>query len=64
VQLYAIRARHFADAVARLGQHHQIGPEVFGLIKETKRLRDLCDGAANQLDQYISQAGESGGNYD
>jgi hypothetical protein len=55
---YALRAREFSDAVARLGQHHRIGPEFVGLIRETKRLRRLCDEAANQLDLYISQAGE------
>jgi hypothetical protein len=60
VQLYAIRAREFSDTVARLGRHHHIGPELLGLIRETKRLRGLCEAVADQLEQHVSQAGESG----
>ena len=55
VELYALRAREFSDAVARLGRHQQIGPETLGLIQEIERLRGLCDAAATELDRYISQ---------
>ena len=55
LELYALRAREFSDAVARLGRHQQIGPEILGLIQEIERLRGLCDAAATELDRYISQ---------
>jgi hypothetical protein len=55
LELYALRAHEFSDAVARLGRHHQIGPELLAVIHETKKLRGLCDAAAEELDQYISQ---------
>ena len=55
LELYALRAREFSDAVARLGRHQQIGPETLGLIQEIERLRGLCDAAAAELDRYISQ---------
>jgi hypothetical protein len=61
-QLYAISAREFSDAVARLGQHQRTDQELLGLIQEIKRLRGLCDAAGDQLDQYLSQAGESEAN--
>ena len=59
VELYALRAREFSDAVARLGRHQQIGPETFGLIQELERLRGLCDAAAAELDRYISQCAKT-----
>ena len=54
-EVYAIRAREFSDAVARLGRHGQIGPEFLALIDEIKRRRGLCDAVAAELDRYISQ---------
>ena len=61
LELYALRAREFSDAVARLGRHQQIGPETLGLIQEIERLRGLCDAAAADLDRYVSQRAQPGG---
>jgi hypothetical protein len=70
VEVYALRARQYSDvrpqivharnwdAVARLGRHDRTGPELSALVNEIKRLRALCDEAAGQLDQYISQNGK------
>jgi len=54
-ELYARRAREFSDAVALLGQHQRIGPELLGHIQEIMRLRHRCDAAANKLHQYIER---------
>jgi hypothetical protein len=59
--LYALRAREFSDAVARLGRHKQISPEFSALIAEIERLRGLCDAAAADLDRYVSQRAQPGG---
>ena len=59
LELYALRAREFSDGVARLGRHGQIGPEFLALIDEIKRRRGLCDAAAAELDQYVSQRGKT-----
>jgi hypothetical protein len=58
VEVYALRARQYSDAVARLGQHDHTSPELLALVREIKRLRVLCDEAAGELDQYISQTGK------
>ena len=55
MEVYAMRAREFSDAVARLGRHPQIERELLGLLDEIKRLRDLCDEAAAELDADISE---------
>jgi hypothetical protein len=52
---YARRAREFADVVARLGQHQQIGPELLELMQEIRRRRHRCEEAAAKLRQYIEQ---------
>jgi hypothetical protein len=39
---YARRAREFSDAVALLGQHNEVTPEVVQLFREIKRQRALC----------------------
>lgn len=54
-ELYACRAREFSDAVARLGKHNQVGPEISGLITEIRRKSGLCSEAAEKLDRYIEQ---------
>jgi hypothetical protein len=54
-ELYARRAREFSDAVARLGRHNQIGPEISLLLTEISKRRDLCTEAAEKLDQYVEQ---------
>jgi hypothetical protein len=58
VQRYALRAREFSDAVARLGEHAHIGPEFLQVMEEIKRLHVFCSATENELDRYIAQAGE------
>ena len=36
VQVYALRAQEFSDAVARLGKHTHPGPDTLGLMEEIK----------------------------
>ena len=55
IELYALRAREFSDAVAGLGRHQQIERELLVLLQEIKRLRALCDEAAAELDRQTSQ---------
>jgi len=52
---YARRAREFADAVALLGRHSSVGPEVLKLCKKIKRQRELCGDAEEQLERFIRQ---------
>jgi hypothetical protein len=53
VQLYAIRAREFSDAVARLGQHkHEIGPETLKLLDEIKTRHAICIALSDEVDRY------------
>ena len=52
---YARRAREFADAVALLGRHNSVGPEVVKLCKKIKRQRELCGDAEKELERYIRQ---------
>jgi hypothetical protein len=59
IERYAIRAREFSDAVALIGRHQQITHEFLGLLREIKRLRELCDEAAAELDRLVSQTGAS-----
>jgi hypothetical protein len=59
IELYAIRAREFADAVAGLGRQQQIEQELLLLLGEIKRLRGLCDEAAAEFDRQTSQRSES-----
>jgi hypothetical protein len=58
IELYAIRAREFSDAVAGLGRH-QIERELSVLLREIKRLRGLCDEAAAELERQSYKADES-----
>ena len=55
IELYALRAREFSDAVAGLGRHQQIERELLVLLQEIKRLRALCDEAAAEFDRQTSQ---------
>ena len=50
---YARRAREFADAVALLGRHNSVGPEVLKLCKKIKRQHQLCGDAEKKLERYI-----------
>jgi hypothetical protein len=60
-QLYARRARELSESVARLGQYHDIGPELLALIKEIRQQRSLCDEIAEKVDRYIDQHTRLGG---
>jgi hypothetical protein len=53
--LFAIRAREFSDAVARLGEHHRIGPEFLQLIAEIKKRHELCISTGEDLDHWIER---------
>ena len=55
VEGYAIRAREYADAVARLGRIGQSGPELIPLMEDIKTRYALCGAAGDELDQYIRQ---------
>jgi hypothetical protein len=59
IERYAMRAREFSDAVALLGRHKHITQEFVGLVREIKRLRELCDEAAAEVDRHISQTAAS-----
>jgi hypothetical protein len=50
---YARRAREFADAVALLGRHNSVGPEVLKLCKKIKRQHQLCGDAEKKFERYI-----------
>jgi len=52
---YARQAREFADAVALLGRHNSVGPEVLKLCKKIKRQRELCGDAEKNLERYIHE---------
>ena len=52
---YALQARQFSDAVALLGRHDSVGPDVLKLFKKIKRQRELCRAAEQKLEQYLHQ---------
>ena len=54
-QQYAQRARELSDTVARLGKHHEITPEVLGLLEEIRQRRSLCAEAFEKLERYLEQ---------
>jgi hypothetical protein len=53
--LYACRAREFSEAVALLGRHHDVGPEVLSLIEDINRRLALCFEAAEKFEEYVKQ---------
>jgi hypothetical protein len=55
LQVYAIRAREFSDAVARLGERRHVDREFLRLLKEIEKRHALCTSAGEALDQFISQ---------
>ena len=55
VEVYALRARQYSDAVALLGRHDHTSPELLALAQKLKRLQALCDEAAGEFEQYVSQ---------
>jgi hypothetical protein len=54
-QLYARRARELSESVARLGQYHDISPELLELMKDIREQRSLCDEIAEKLERYIER---------
>jgi hypothetical protein len=61
---YAIRARLFYEAVARLGPQRQLGPGFLALLGEIISLQEDCVRAGNELQSYVADlilAGDSGG---
>ena len=44
-----------SDTVARLGKHHEITPEVLGLLEEIRQRRSLCAEAFEKLERYLEQ---------
>jgi hypothetical protein len=57
VEVYALRAREFSDAVARLGKHTHPGPGTLGLMEEIKRLQTLCIAAGDEVGRYLEKKG-------
>jgi hypothetical protein len=55
VDVYAIRAREFSEAVARLGEHRHVDREFLRLLNESKRRHALCISAVEALDEFIRQ---------
>jgi hypothetical protein len=59
LQLYAIRAREFADAVARLGEYErdrrQIGQEFQRLLREIQTRQALCNASGEDLLRYVAK---------
>ena len=55
LEQYARQARQLSDAVALLGRHDEIGPELVGLLKRITRLRELCGEAESKLARYVHQ---------
>jgi hypothetical protein len=60
VEAYAIRAREFSDAVARLGQHSHVGPDFLEVWEEIRRRQALCVEAGDELGRYIDESRERG----
>jgi hypothetical protein len=55
-EVYARRAREFSEAVALLGGHRQVGPEVVTLMQETRRRRSLCLDAAERFERCVQES--------
>ena len=52
---YAIKARQYSDAVARLGLHDDSGPEFLALLDKTARLQASCFKAGEEIRKYVEQ---------
>jgi hypothetical protein len=63
LQLYAVQAREFPDAVARLGQHEhvEIGRDALTLREEIKRRQAVCTAVGDDLDRFIEQRTDAPG---
>jgi hypothetical protein len=59
LQLYAIRAREFSEAVARLGEHERdhgkIEPEFLRLLEEIERRQAHCQTSGEDLRRYVAK---------
>jgi hypothetical protein len=53
---YAIHTREYSDAVARLGEHGEVGPGFLQLVKEIRQRQALCISSGEALDRFIGQA--------
>jgi hypothetical protein len=60
VTAYALRAREFSDAVAKLGKHEDADPEFINLMIEIKRRMAICQEAADELDRHIERQHREG----
>jgi hypothetical protein len=52
-ELFARRAREFADSVSGLGQIHAVGPQLTELLAEIRRKSRLCAAAERDLERYL-----------
>jgi hypothetical protein len=57
---YAIRAREYSDAVARLGSQADVNTEFVLLFKEILRLQALCSHSSRELQSYIQMVTSTG----
>ncbi|HEY7391342.1 MAG TPA: hypothetical protein VH640_22695 [Bryobacteraceae bacterium] len=60
IEVYAIRAREFSDAVARLGQYSHVGPEFLEVWQEIQQRLALCNAAGEELGRYIDETSARG----
>jgi hypothetical protein len=61
VRDYALRTRLLANAVAGLGQYHELGPEARQALAEVERLDTSCRAAADALHRYAAGSARSAG---
>ena len=59
LERYALRAREFSDAVARLGHANLLPAQCRQLLEEVCARRDSCLAAAEEVEQYLRQDGAS-----
>jgi hypothetical protein len=55
LERYALRAREFSDAVARLGNANLPPAECRELLDDVNARHDLCMAAAEDVEQYLRQ---------
>ena len=53
VQVYALRAREFSDAVATLGRHSPMGIDALQQITKIKKRHAACRAAGEALEHFI-----------
>jgi hypothetical protein len=63
IELYAMRVREFADAVALLDRHPHTAQEFsrqefLVLLREINWLHELCGEAAAEVDRHVCETGE------